>query len=172
MKENVRTTDLSQWTVHNERLHPRCVFPISQDINHRTTSTPLTRSNNRTRQNKNKANTISPKTGDKVAVHYRGSLAADGKEFDASYNRGQPLTFHVGKGQVIKGWDQGLLDMCPGEARKLTIQPEWAYGDRGMGPIPAKSVLSKFFLIIHESFCWVVWSAFVGRVWLIVWSSF
>lgn len=81
------------------------------------------------------------KSGDKVAVHYRGSLAADGKEFDASYNRGQPLTFHVGKGQVIKGWDQGLLDMCPGEARKLTIQPEWAYGDRGMGPIPAKSVL-------------------------------
>ncbi|KAF1343618.1 hypothetical protein BDV97DRAFT_380231 [Delphinella strobiligena] len=81
------------------------------------------------------------KSGDKIAVHYRGSLAADGKEFDASYNRRQPLSFHVGKGQVIKGWDQGLLDMCPGEARKLTIQPEWAYGDRGMGPIPAKSVL-------------------------------
>ncbi|KAL1301961.1 hypothetical protein AAFC00_002417 [Neodothiora populina] len=81
------------------------------------------------------------RTGDKVAVHYRGKLESDGSEFDASYNRGQPLTFHVGKGQVIKGWDQGLLDMCPGEARKLTIQPEWAYGSRGMGPIPANSVL-------------------------------
>lgn len=64
-----------------------------------------------------------------------------GTEFDASYNRGQPLQFTVGKGQVIKGWDEGLLDMCPGEKRKLTIQAEWAYGARAMGPIPANSVL-------------------------------
>lgn len=64
-----------------------------------------------------------------------------GTEFDASYNRGQPLSFTVGKGQVIKGWDEGLLDMCPGEKRKLTIQAEWAYGARAMGPIPANSVL-------------------------------
>ncbi|RAR06807.1 fk506-binding protein 2 precursor [Stemphylium lycopersici] len=78
--------------------------------------------------------------GDKVNVHYRGTLQ-DGTEFDASYNRGQPLSFSVGQGQVIKGWDQGLLDMCPGEKRKLTIQPEWAYGSRGAGPIPANSVL-------------------------------
>ncbi|THV88731.1 hypothetical protein D6C78_02246 [Aureobasidium pullulans] len=81
------------------------------------------------------------KAGDKIEVHYRGTLEDGGKEFDASYNRGQPLSFHVGKGQVIKGWDQGLLDMCPGEKRTLTIQPEWAYGSRGMGPIPANSVL-------------------------------
>jgi len=80
--------------------------------------------------------------GDKINVHYRGTLESDGSEFDASYNRGQPLTFVVGQGQVIKGWDQGLLDMCPGEKRKLTIQPEWAYGSRSMGPIPADSVLS------------------------------
>ena len=80
-----------------------------------------------------------------------------GSEFDASYGRGTPLSFVVGNGQVIKGWDQGLLDMCPGEKRKLTIQvfqrcstvtttanncqPEWAYGSRAMGPIPADSVL-------------------------------
>ncbi|CAI9627428.1 unnamed protein product [Alternaria burnsii] len=80
------------------------------------------------------------KVGDKVNVHYRGTLL-DGSEFDASYNRGSPLNFAVGTGQVIKGWDQGLLDMCPGEKRKLTIQPEWAYGSRGAGPIPANSVL-------------------------------
>ncbi|KZM19550.1 peptidyl-prolyl cis-trans isomerase [Ascochyta rabiei] len=80
--------------------------------------------------------------GDKIHVHSdRGTLASDGSEFDASYNRGQPLSFKVGSGQVIKGWDQGLLDMCPGEKRKLTIQPEWAYGSRGAGPIPANSVL-------------------------------
>ena len=66
---------------------------------------------------------------------------AAGSEFDSSYNRGQPLSFHVGKGQVIRGWDEGLLDMCPGEKRTLTIQPEWAYGSRSMGPIPADSVL-------------------------------
>ncbi|KAF2437058.1 hypothetical protein EJ08DRAFT_11575 [Tothia fuscella] len=79
--------------------------------------------------------------GDKIEVHYRGTLESDGTEFDASYNRGTPLSFTVGKGQVIKGWDQGLLDMCPGEKRKLTIQSEWAYGERAMGPIPANSVL-------------------------------
>ncbi|CAI6336197.1 unnamed protein product [Periconia digitata] len=83
------------------------------------------------------------KAGDKVDVHYRGTLEKDGSEFDASYNRGQPLSFSVGTGQVIKGWDQGLLDMCPGEKRKLTIQPDWGYGARGAGPIPANAVLSK-----------------------------
>ncbi|KAF2202508.1 hypothetical protein GQ43DRAFT_368974 [Delitschia confertaspora ATCC 74209] len=81
------------------------------------------------------------KAGDRINVHYRGTLESDGSEFDASYNRGQPLAFVVGQGQVIKGWDQGLLDMCPGEKRKLTIQPEWAYGERGVGPIPSNSVL-------------------------------
>ncbi|KAF2000194.1 hypothetical protein P154DRAFT_435587 [Amniculicola lignicola CBS 123094] len=79
--------------------------------------------------------------GDKINVHYIGTLDSDGTEFDQSYNRGQPLSFVVGKGQVIKGWDQGLLDMCPGEKWKLTIQPDWAYGSRAMGPIPANSVL-------------------------------
>ena len=87
--------------------------------------------------------TCSRKTarGDSVSVHYRGTLASDGSEFDASYGRGQPLKFTVGKGQVIKGWDEGLLDMCIGDMRKLTIPPEFAYGDRAMGPIPAKSTL-------------------------------
>ncbi|KAF1736715.1 FK506-binding protein 2 [Beauveria bassiana] len=77
------------------------------------------------------------KKGDKVSMHYRGTLAADGSQFDASYDRGSPLDFKVGAGQVIKGWDQGLLDMCIGEKRTLTIPPEFGYGDRGIGPIPA-----------------------------------
>ncbi|KAI9797061.1 MAG: Peptidyl-prolyl cis-trans isomerase fpr2 [Piccolia ochrophora] len=79
--------------------------------------------------------------GDHIDVHYRGTLAADGSEFDASYNRGQPLSFTVGNGQVIKGWDDNLLGMCIGEKRKLTIPPEFGYGERAMGPIPAGSTL-------------------------------
>ncbi|KAK3180172.1 Peptidyl-prolyl cis-trans isomerase fpr2 [Lecanicillium sp. MT-2017a] len=79
--------------------------------------------------------------GDKVSMHYRGTLADSGKQFDASYDRGQPLTFKVGSGQVIKGWDEGLLDMCIGEKRTLTIPPEFGYGNRGIGPIPGGATL-------------------------------
>ncbi|PSK54308.1 hypothetical protein C1H76_6554 [Elsinoe australis] len=80
------------------------------------------------------------KVGDLIFVHYKGTLE-DGTKFDASYDRGQPLSFNVGRGQVIKGWEQGLLDMCVGDKRTLTIQPEWGYGKQAMGPIPANAVL-------------------------------
>ncbi|KAH8169081.1 FKBP-type peptidyl-prolyl cis-trans isomerase domain-containing protein [Sarocladium implicatum] len=79
--------------------------------------------------------------GDKVSMHYHGKLAETGKKFDASYDRNQPFSFKLGTGQVIKGWDQGLLDMCIGEKRTLTIPPELGYGQRNMGPIPAGSTL-------------------------------
>ncbi|WPH00575.1 Pfam:DUF3661 [Acrodontium crateriforme] len=81
------------------------------------------------------------KHGDRIAVNYRGTLQATGAEFDASYNRNQAFIFTLGVGKVIKGWDKGLLDMCPGEARRLTIPPEMAYGDRNMGVIPPGSTL-------------------------------
>lgn len=83
------------------------------------------------------------KSGDFISVHYSGSLE-DGTVFDASYNRGQPITFQLGIGQVISGWDQGLLDMCIGEKRTLTIPSDLAYGDSGVGPIPPKAVLSMY----------------------------
>jgi FK506-binding protein 2 len=66
----------------------------------------------------------------------------NGNKFDASYDRGEPLTFTAGQGQVIKGWDEGLLGMKVGEKRKLTIPPNLAYGDRAVGGvIPANSTL-------------------------------
>lgn len=84
-------------------------------------------------------------------MHYRGTLASDGSEFDSSYSRSQPLTFTVGQGQVIKGWDEGLLDMCVGDQRKLTIPPEFGYGERAVGgKIPGGSTLGEFFLVFLE----------------------
>ncbi|KAL2015558.1 hypothetical protein VTK56DRAFT_5234 [Thermocarpiscus australiensis] len=72
--------------------------------------------------------------GDNIDVHYKGTLT-DGSKFDASYDRGDPLNFTVGAGQVIKGWDEGLLGMKIGEKRKLTIAPHLGYGARGAGGV-------------------------------------
>lgn len=78
--------------------------------------------------------TSKSKSGDMLTMHYVGTLT-DGTKFDSSFDRDQPFTFQLGAGQVIKGWDQGLVDMCVGEKRKLTIPPELGYGDRGAGNI-------------------------------------
>lgn len=78
--------------------------------------------------------TTKSKNGDMLTMHYKGTLQ-DGTAFDSSYDRDQPFTFQLGVGQVIKGWDQGLKDMCVGEKRKLTIPPHLAYGDRGAGNV-------------------------------------
>ncbi len=71
--------------------------------------------------------------GSTVKVHYVGVAYSTGEEFDASWNRGQPLQFRLGVGQVIAGWDQGVQGMKVGGRRKLVIPPGLAYGDRGAG---------------------------------------
>ncbi|GMP52967.1 hypothetical protein CsSME_00018586 [Camellia sinensis var. sinensis] len=77
--------------------------------------------------------------GDRVKVHYRGKLT-DGS--DSSFERSDPIEFDLGSGQVIKGWDQGLLGMCIGEKRKLKIPAKLGYGEQGSQPtIPGGATL-------------------------------
>jgi len=84
---------------------------------------------------------VSPKTGDKVTVHYTGWLT-NGTKFDSSVDRGQPFVFTIGRGQVIGGWDQGVATMKVGDKVRLTIPPELGYGARGAGgAIPPNATL-------------------------------
>ena len=78
--------------------------------------------------------------GDLVTVHYVGTLV-DGKVFDSSRDRGTPFTFTLGAGEVIRGWDEGVAGMKIGGSRRLIIAPDFGYGDRAVGPIPANSIL-------------------------------
>jgi peptidylprolyl isomerase len=73
--------------------------------------------------------------GSNVSVHYVGVAHSSGEEFDASYNRGAPLQFRLGVGQVIQGWDNGVQGMKVGGRRQLVIPPHLGYGDRGAGGV-------------------------------------
>lgn len=78
--------------------------------------------------------------GDTVSVHYIGTFE-DGTKFDSSIDRGTPFSFVLGAGQVIEGWDLGVVGMKAGEKRLLTIPYNLAYGEAGYGPIPPKATL-------------------------------
>ena len=78
--------------------------------------------------------------GDLVTVNYVGTLT-NGTKFDSSYDRNQPYTFRLGAGQVIAGWDQGVVGMRVGGKRRLTIPPSLGYGSQVNGSIPANSTL-------------------------------
>ena len=79
-------------------------------------------------------------SGNKVQVHYVGTLQ-DGTKFDSSRDRNSPFKFTIGKGEVIKGWDEGIKGMRVGDIRKLIIPPHLGYGERKMGKIPSNSTL-------------------------------
>lgn len=70
---------------------------------------------------------------DVLKANYRGTLQSNGKEFDSSYKRNKPIEFKLGVGEVIEGWDQGLLGLCVGQKVKLTVPPALGYGQRGAG---------------------------------------
>lgn len=84
---------------------------------------------------------LMPRSGQKVTVHYVGRLT-NGEKFDSSTENGEPFTFTIGRGEVIKGWDEGLMTMRVGGKRKLTIPPDLAYGSKGSGKtIPPNATL-------------------------------
>jgi peptidylprolyl isomerase len=85
-----------------------------------------------------------PQTGQRCEMHYTGWLWVDGKKgkkFDSSVDRGQPFTFTLGQGDVIKGWDEGVATMKAGGKRHLLIPPDLGYGAGGRGPIPPNATL-------------------------------
>ena len=86
-------------------------------------------------------NQITPKKGDTVEVHYEGRLLSDSSVFDSSYGK-DPFETKIGVGKVIKGWDIGIMSMGVGEKAMLSIESDYAYGDRDVGGIiPAGSTL-------------------------------
>jgi FK506-binding protein 1 len=76
-----------------------------------------------------------PKQGDRLTMHYHGTLASNGQKFDASRDRGRPFQFTIGIGQVIRGWDEGVSQMSLGEKAILNITSDYGYGSRGAGNV-------------------------------------
>ena len=81
-----------------------------------------------------------PRSGQTCSVHYTGWLL-DGTKFDSSLDRGQVFEFPLGQGRVIRGWDEAVALMNVGDKWRISLPPELAYGDRGVGPIPPASTL-------------------------------
>jgi len=84
-----------------------------------------------------------PKAGQTVVVHYTGTLL-NGTKFDSSKDRNKPFKFQISKGQVIKGWDEGVIQMSVGQVANLTCTPDYAYGDKGAGGVIPPNATLKF----------------------------
>ncbi|TRY92241.1 hypothetical protein DNTS_029079, partial [Danionella cerebrum] len=91
------------------------------------------------------------KRGDMLNAHYDGFLATDGSKFycSRSTNTGHPHWFMLGVGNIIKGLDLGLKDMCPGEKRKVIVPPSLAYGEKGHGPVPPNATVIFEVELLH-----------------------
>ena len=88
-------------------------------------------------------NGIKPKIGDKVTVHYVGTLT-NGTKFDSSRDRASPFQFRLGKSEVIRGWDEGVAQMSIGEKSTLTCSPDFAYGAQGYPPVIPRNATLVF----------------------------
>jgi hypothetical protein len=140
-------------------LQPRCllkktlfvavVMLAALPVIYAQTSAPATGENKRTTQSglqivevKTLKEPLKAAAGDRVWVHYTGKLQS-GKVFDSSRNRNEPISFSLGAGEVIKGWDEGIQGMQVGDKRQLIIPPNLAYGEQGGGDglIPPNSTL-------------------------------
>ena len=88
--------------------------------------------------------------GSMVSVHYVGVAWSSGSQFDASWDRGDPFSFGLGAGQVIAGWDQGVVGMRVGGRRRLTIPPKLGYGRRGAGGVIGKNETLVFVVDLLE----------------------
>ena len=92
-----------------------------------------------------------PKAGQRVTVHYHG-VFQDGRVFDSSFKRGDPFSFVVGKGQVIRGWDDGLQQLPVGSKAALLLEPDYAYGRAGASPtIPHNTPLVFYVEVISAA---------------------
>eukprot|EP00939_MAST-03C_sp_MAST-3C-sp1_P003990 g3990.t1 len=85
-----------------------------------------------------------PKKGDALTMHYTGTLVSDGTKFDSSLDKGRPFQFTIGVGQVIRGWDEGVMQMSLGEKAILTISSDYGYGARGAGGVIPPNADLKF----------------------------
>ncbi|XP_060568757.1 uncharacterized protein LOC132727328 isoform X2 [Ruditapes philippinarum] len=85
-----------------------------------------------------------PKPGDTLSMHYTGTLASNGKKFDSSVDKGRPFQFTIGVGQVIKGWDEGVMQMSLGEKAVLNISSDYGYGPQGAGGVIPPNADLKF----------------------------
>jgi len=123
----------------NRAAHPKSTTAATSTATEKTAEPQLKGYKRRVTK---RGNGHTPSVGETVKVRYRGSLE-DGTIFDTNIGRGKPiLQFKVGKGEVIRGWDEGVLEMSVGEKATITIEPEWAYGAKGVeGKIPPNATL-------------------------------
>lgn len=122
-------------------MHPRAFGPFHGCHDRHVTGTLMRMADGLRKQELVSGTGEEATTGKTVSVHYTGTLS-DGTRFDSSLDRGKPFSFRLGAGQVIKGWDLGILGMKVGAKCKLTIPPERGYGAKGFaGAIPPNATL-------------------------------